>query len=430
MAWSVGVGGFVVVIQETDAADTVTVDVTGSGGAEDTFVVSECLAGQAGFIAGNAVVVVVVSLSALGVARRPANVLVELVLAVARKTAFLGGVKAGLAVRVARSTHVVRVVEESIGFIARLNAFSGSQNVSGVTSHAFVISSTSAGRAALVAGQTLTVVEVEAWVTGGTVLGIGASAGVAFGLAGRADGVGVDVGVERDQDVTVLTFTLGVASSGSVALAVAVAFGDDALVEVVIVVDALGGQASSELEEESAGTFNTVVVSWAVAFLAGVVARNAVTLVVIEHSLIGVARNLAFSVGLLLSAWNTGVTVSDLWGIASLAVSTAGQTSLRVLVEESVIGVARNMANSVNQDLVLVTFDTVVIGWAVACEAAFVARFAVAILSQVPAVFTVSAFVVVGTSAVQTGLVARRTQIGVVFSRELLVQVSTVFTFA
>lgn len=111
-----------------------------------------------------------------------------------------------------------------------------------------------------------------------------------------------------------------------------------------------------------------------------------------------------------------------------MAVSTARQAVLRVGIEESVSCVARNMADSVNEDLVLVAFSTVIRGWAVALEAASVARQTFSVIGQEPIVFTIGTLIAFWASAVQTGLRARRTQIGVVFSREQVVQAVTIFT--
>lgn len=115
-----------------------------------------------------------------------------------------------------------------------------SQDMEIITSHALVVGRAGTGETALVARQTVAVVEVVTWLAGGTVVGVWAAASVTFGLARWTDDVGVFVRELDDQLVAVLAFAVGVASSGTIALAITVAFSDDALIEDVIVIDALG----------------------------------------------------------------------------------------------------------------------------------------------------------------------------------------------
>ena len=141
-----------------------------------------------------------------------------------------------------------------------------------IASHALIVGRAGTGKTALVTGQTVAIVEVITWLAGGTIVGVGAAASVAFGLARGTDHVGVLIRELDDQLVAVLAFAVGVASSGTIALAVAVAFSDDALVEDVIVINAFGGQAFAELQEETGVTFGTIVVVGAVASQAGLIA--------------------------------------------------------------------------------------------------------------------------------------------------------------
>lgn len=137
--------------------------------------------------------VIIISLSSLDVARRPANVVLKSILTVAGKTTFLCGVETGLAGRVAWNAVIVFIIEISIVLIARNNTLAGSQDMEVVTSHALVVGRARTGETALVAGQTATIVEVVTGLAGCTVIGIGASASVAFGLARGTDDVGVFV---------------------------------------------------------------------------------------------------------------------------------------------------------------------------------------------------------------------------------------------
>ena len=83
VAGTVGVAAFVIRVVEADTRNASAIDIAEAGVTINALVLCRAGTGQAGLVAWNAVVVFVIGLSALGVARRPANVAVEGIFAVA-----------------------------------------------------------------------------------------------------------------------------------------------------------------------------------------------------------------------------------------------------------------------------------------------------------------------------------------------------------
>lgn len=154
---------------------------------------------------------------------------------------------AGLAGIVTGGAHLVRVVEVTVVGVAWLNTVGASQHVGAVAGNAFSVGGTSAVLAGFVARKARTFIEVFARKTISTVVVIGSAASVAGEVAWGADIRAKEIRVFFDESVTILTFSSRAASSGAVALAVTVTFNNVALVEDVIVGDAVGWDTSTEL---------------------------------------------------------------------------------------------------------------------------------------------------------------------------------------
>lgn len=141
------------------------------------------------------------------------------------------------------------------------------------------------------ARQASSVEDVESGFTCGTVLGVRASAGVAGFVARRTKVGGEDFWESFGQIMTVFTSAFGVASSGSVTLTIAVTFSDDAFVEHIAVVNAFCRFTNSVFLEVAVLTFSTLLFTRAAACFAGVIARLAFFVLVIEETVVDITRN-------------------------------------------------------------------------------------------------------------------------------------------
>lgn len=335
---------------------------------------------------------------------------------------------AGLASRVARNTFLFRVIEISIIGIARRNAFTASKDMSGITFGTVSETSPIAFRTRGVAFIAMAVLKVVIVWTNFAILFSGSSAGLAGVMAGRANIRGEFLWLLLDHSVTIDTFAI-VASSGAVALAIAVAFSDQSLVEKVVIRDTIGVHAFSELKELISGTDGTVVITEVIAALAADVAGLAITIHVIEITILSVTRLLAFSFFGGDKGFIASIAILAAISVAGLAGGVAGQAGVVIEIEEPIVNIARHNTSTIGKDLVFLTSGTIVFGGAVAGLAGVVAGQAASFVQEL-VLKTNPAIVAVGSSASGASGVADGADLISIVVGESLGKIHTVMAFS
>lgn len=137
MAGAVDVVVFVMVIVEAEAVDAMTVGKGESGLAFGTLVITNSGTEGARISAWHAIEVIIIGVAVSLITRGFANSIVQDVTAVAGFATILVSVEASLAGIIARSAHLVRVVEVTVFGVAWFNTVGSSQHMGAVAGSAF-----------------------------------------------------------------------------------------------------------------------------------------------------------------------------------------------------------------------------------------------------------------------------------------------------